>query len=324
MRNLFTLVAIGLLVTPGLRAQAAPPQNARQALLEMFFGKPGSLEKHLPKATIKALREGSGNRPSMLDQFSMIPALANAQGNHIQTFETGSTLLSVDDERTQSKFEVTVENDDLRGDEDEILLAFHSTKDGQPAGTPFFPTLSILMKQETGIWKLNELSITLRVPLADPNFLKAMVTMSQQKATGLGAIAEPNSGPQVSTQARPNEASAMASLRAIVAAETTYANSYPAHGFTCSLSDLDGFGSDTPNEHQAMLIESGLASGKKAGYVFALTGCTGAPSSKFQIVAVPATPGAGTRAFCSDESGLIRYAGDGQSVTCVTSGKPLQ
>jgi hypothetical protein len=319
----FLLLALALL--PSLSASAQPAQqNARQALLEMFFGKPGSLEKHLPKATIAALREASGNGPSMLTQFSMLSALANAQGSHLQTFETGSTLLSIDDERTQSKFEVTVENDDLRSDEDEILLAFHAVKDGQPAGTPFLPTLSVLMKQEAGIWKLNELSITLRVPLADPNFLKAMVTMSQQKATGLGAVAGSNSGPEVSTQGRPIEASAIASLRTIIAAETTYAATYPARGFTCSLSDLDGFGSDFPNEHQAMLIESRLASGKKAGYVFALTGCTGSPSSKFQIVAVPATSGAGARAFCSNEAGLIRYASDGQSVTCVTSGRPLQ
>ena len=319
------LLLLALALTLTLSADAQPvQQNARQALLEMFFGKPGSLEKHLPKATLNALREASGNGPSMLAQFSMLSAFTNAPGSHLQTFETGSTLLSVDEERTQSKFEVTVENDDLRGDEDEILLAFHATKDGQPAGTPFLPTLSVLMKQEAGIWKLNELSITLRVPLADPNFLKTMVAMSQQKATGMGAIAGPNSGPQASAQSRPNEASAIASVRAIIAAEITYAATYPARGFTCSLSDLDGFGSDSPNEHQAMLIESRLASGKKAGYVFALTGCTGSPSSKFQIVAVPATSGAGARSFCSNEAGLIRYASDGQSVTCVGSGQPLQ
>ena len=319
------LLLLALAFTPTFSINAQPvQQNARQALLEMFFGKPGSLERHLPKATLAALREASGNGPSPLDQFAMISTLANAQGNHIQTFETGSTLLSVDDERTHSKFEVTVENDDLRGDEDEILLAFHASKDNQPAGTPFLPTLSVLMKQEAGIWKLNELSITLRVPLADPNFLKTMVAMSQQKATGMGAIAGSSSLPDASTQSRPNEASAIASLRAIIAAEMTYAATYPARGFTCSLSDLDGFGSDSPNEHQAMLIESRLASGKKAGYVFALTGCTGSPSSKFQIFAVPATSGAGARSFCSNEAGLIRYASDGQSSTCMTNGQPLQ
>ncbi len=254
----------------------------------------------------------------------MLSALAKAPNSHLQTFETGSTLLSIDDERTQSKFEVTVENDDLRGDEDEILLAFHATKEGQPAASPFFPTLSVLMKQESSIWKLYELSITVRLPLADPTFLKTLVTMSQQRATGLGAIAGSSGSTEVSPQARPNEATAITSLRTIVAAETTYAGNYPARGFTCSLSDLDGFGSDAPSEHQAMLIESRLASGKKAGYVFALTGCTGSPSTKFQIVAVPAISGMGARAFCSNETGLIRYASDGQSGTCVSSGKPLQ
>jgi hypothetical protein len=49
-------------------------------------------------------------------------------------------------------------------------------------------------------------------------------------------------------------------MRAILTAEIAYATSYQGC-FTCTLSDLDGFGGGEPNEHQAMLINSGLASG---------------------------------------------------------------
>jgi type IV pilus assembly protein PilA len=307
-----------------VNAQSAPAQNARQALLEMLFGKPGSFERHLPKTTIAAITKASNGGPSMLGQFSMLSTFANAPGSHLQTFEAGSTLLSFSDDRTQSKFEVTVESDDLRGDEDEIQLSFQGSKDGQPVARPLMPTLSLLMKQEAGIWKLNTISLTMRFPLADPEFLKAMATMSQQRATGIGAIAQPSAGPGTSVQSRPMEASAIASLRAIVTAETTYANTYPARGFTCTLSDLDGFGADSPNEHQAMLIESRLASGKKAGYIFQLSGCTGSPSAHFQVTAVPATPGMGARAFCADQSAILRSSTDGLAASCTTNGTPLQ
>ncbi len=326
MMRILSALLLALALPAALHAQATVPQNARQALLEMLFGKPGSFQKHLPKATLAALSEASGGGPSMLDQFSMLAALANAPGSQLQTFETGSTLLSFSDERTHSKFEVNVDNDDLRGEEDEIQLSFHGVKEGQPLPAPVMPTLSVLMKQETGIWKLNELALTIRVPLTDPEFLKMIVTAAKQRQAMAAkpSIAVLGSSTVTTGQARANEASAIAAMRSIVTAEVTYSATYPNHGFTCTLSDLDGFGSDSPNEHQAMLIESGLASGKKGGYVFALTGCTGLPSAHFQVVAVPAMAGTGARAFCSDQGGVIHYSADGQGPSCLASGKPLQ
>ena len=68
------------------QAQRAP-QNARQALIDMFFGKPGSLEKHLPEATKAALREASAGGPSLLQQFSMLSAQMNTPQTHFQFFE---------------------------------------------------------------------------------------------------------------------------------------------------------------------------------------------------------------------------------------------
>jgi hypothetical protein len=57
-------------------------------------------------------------------------------------------------------------------------------------------------------------------------------------------------------------------MRTVLRAEITYASSYPTVGYTCTLSSLDGFGGGEPNGHQAMLINSGLASGKRHGFVF--------------------------------------------------------
>ncbi len=292
------------------------PQNARQALLDMFFGKPGSLERHLPEATRKAIREAGAGGPSLLQQFSMVSSQLNTPENRIQTFETGSTLLSVEQPNILTKFEAIVEKDDLRGDEDDIELSFRMFKNGQPEKSPVLPALTCVMKQEKNVWRLSEISVTIRVALADPELLKTLVT-DAQGATGI-AVVTPGSG-----VARADELSAIASMRTIVTAETAYAVTYGNTGYTCSLSDLDGFGQGTPNEHQAMLIESRLASGKKRGYIFSLTGCGSTPSTHFQLTAVPADNAMG-RAFCVDESAVVRASADGQAATCVARGTALE
>jgi hypothetical protein len=73
-----------------------------------------------------------------------------------------------------------------------------------------------------------------------------------------------------------------------------------------------------------MLINPRLASGRKNGYVFALSGCNGTPASRYSVAAVPADPSSGTRAFCSDESAVIRFSADGKANSCLSVGKPLQ
>ena len=78
----------------------------------------------------------------------------------------------------------------------------------------------------------------------------------------ISAMAVPN---LVRARIAANEASAVGSLRAIDAAETTYAVTYPSIGFTCTLRDLQppaGFGN--PDPQHAGLIDAALASGVKA------------------------------------------------------------
>jgi hypothetical protein len=93
---------------------------------------------------------------------------------NLQTFETGSVLLTAEDPRTGQKAEVTVENDALRGDQDDLELTFHAYKDGKTQMSPFMPQMRFSMKQEGQVWTLNEISITIHLPLADPEFLKAI------------------------------------------------------------------------------------------------------------------------------------------------------
>jgi type IV pilus assembly protein PilA len=318
---------IFLFTNPFSGAQATP-QTARQALLDMFFSKtPGTFETHLPQATVAALRKaGANSGASMLTLVSALTAKMNTQGQQLQTFEAGPTLVLIENPQARSKFEIRVERDDLRGDEDEIELSFHGTKDGetQSAGVKF--RLTITMKQETGSWRLNEITMALGVGLTDPDFLKAMTTNIKPAASTMGGgDMRPSVASTPGSMSTANEAAAVGGVRTLNTAEVTYSATFPGRGFTCTLSDLGGMGAGGgPTEHQAMLIDPRLAAGKKNGYVFALSGCNGSPAARYTITAVPADPGSGRRAFCSDESAPIRFSPDGKGESCLTMGRPLQ
>jgi hypothetical protein len=305
----------------GQQGVAPVPQNARQALMEMFFSKtPGTFVKHLPLAT-RSVLEKSGALAG-LQQYSLMASQFEAQGKSLETFETGSVLLATVDPRTGQKVEITVENDALQGDQDDIELSFQTYKSGQPQRTPYMPRLTFSMKMESGIWKLNEISITVRLPLADPDLLKSIEEGMKARTTAANAHIQPQA--QGPTQTVGTDESVVAAMRTILTAQIVYASRYTAVGFTCAISDLDGFGGGEANEHQAMLINSGLASGKRYGYVFALSQCAGNPATRFHLTAAPNGNNFGRRAFCADQSGVIRYSADGNPSTCLAEGVPLQ
>jgi hypothetical protein len=268
-----------------------PPQTARQALIEMFFGTAANhLEKHLPDVTRKAFkRMDSGNGQSFLSEFSMLAIQAKAGGAALQTFDTGPTLLTAEQPRPElEKIEITVERDDLVGDEDQIELGLHMTRNGKEDTTlPVIPRFTFIMKTESDIWRLNEISVTVRLPLADPDFLKGLE--DRQRAQ--------------------NEQMTMWSVQQVTNAEKSYSSRQGR--FACTLSALTS----------TQLLDPQLASGKKSGYVFAISGCDG---SHYKIVAEPAAPDSGQRAFCSDEGGTIRAAADGKATTCLANGEPVQ
>jgi len=317
-----SLAIVALSIAGSMAQQAATPQTARQALLEMFFSKtPGTLVKHLPAATIAALAKSGAM--ANLQAYSMMASL-QTQGNNLETFETGSILLSASDPKTGQKFEITVENDALRGDQDDIELNFQVYKDGTAQRTPFMPQMTFTMKQEAQVWTLNEIYVTIHLPLADPDFLKAITEKMAAAQAGVSSGATTMTPQAQIASPAGSDAMVLAAMRSILTAETTYAATYPATGFTCTLSNLDGFGSSERNEHQAMLINSGLASGRRYGFVFALSQCGPSPAATFRLTAAPNANTMGRKAFCADQSGVIRSSNDGKPETCLASGTPVQ
>ena len=127
----------------------------------------------------------------------------------------------------------------------------------------------------------------------------------------IAAIAIPN---LLRARMAANESSAVESVRTITTAEASYASEHPAVGYTCAFSDL----------HQ--YIGSDL-SRPKNGYQFELTGCTvgdNGATAKYQVVAYPVTVNqTGIRAFCSDDSAVIRVDAGGSPQNCLQGGERL-
>lgn len=274
------------------------PQTARQALIEMFFGQTANhLEKHLPDLTRRSFKKfDSGSGSSLLAEISMFATQAKANGG-FATFDTGPTLLTAEDTRggSSDKMEITVERDDLVGDEDQIEVALHLSKNGQEQALPFVPRITFVLKTEAEVWRLNEISVSVRLPLADPDFLKNMEDQERSR----------------------NEQMTMASLSTVINAENAYRDRNG--GYACKLSTLAASG--TAGGSNAIYFDPELAAGKKNGYVFAISGCD---PLHYKVVAEPAVGDSGERAFCSDESGALRAAGDGKATTCLSRGQPLE
>lgn len=325
MRRIIFSLAGAFVCAVALWGQQNPsPQTPRQALLEMFFSKtPGTFIEHLPAVTRAALVKAGAM--SNLEQYSLLVSQVNAQNPaDFQTFETGPILLSVNNSKTNEKFDATVQDDSIHGETDDIVLSFKVYKNGEAQVTPYMPQLTFSMKKEAQLWTLNEVSLTVHVPLADPNVLKAFTEGMMKARTQTGPTTTLVSHTETPAQPAGTDTAVLGAMRSILTAETTYAATYPAVGFTCTLSDLDGFGGGEPNEHQAMLLNSGLAGGHRYGFVFALSGCTPSPSAKFHLTAAPNGSVFGRKAFCTDQSGVIRSSEDGAAETCLSSGTPVQ
>lgn len=104
-----------------------------------------------------------------------------------------------------------------------------------------------------------------------------------------------------------NEASAVASIRAINTAEISYQFMYG--GFANSLANLGGSEPCTRSAETACLLDESLAGGVKSGYRFAATGGhpNGGQNTSYLVSAAPEVfDRTGRRAFCSTDKNVIR------------------
>lgn len=104
-----------------------------------------------------------------------------------------------------------------------------------------------------------------------------------------------------------NEASAVASIRAINTAEISYQSVYG--GYANSLANLGGAEPCTKSAETACLLDQSLAGDEKAGYRFAAIGGdpNGGQNTSYAVGAAPEVfDRTGRRLFCSSDKNVIR------------------
>jgi len=306
MRHISFVVLLAFAVSIPIHAQtqtsSEPPQTARQALIEMFLGKNAdAFAKHLPELARQALmRKGETPETSMVGRISMI-GRQMTQGEHVETFDLGSTLLVSEQPDGHEKYEVVVEHDYLMGEQDEIELSIQVYRDGQLEFLPVIPRLIFTMTQEKEIWRLSEATLAVHVPLTDPNYLTGV----RKKADEL------------------NENIASVRVNMMTSAESNYAAAHPDKGYTCNLADLVGKTNPTNSQFQRDSAAPDPSSDESNGYLFSVTGCDGNPARKFQITAVPVETDSGMKSFCSDQTGTVRFEAGGKGSACLSRGQVL-
>jgi hypothetical protein len=109
--------------------------------------------------------------------------------------------------------------------------------------------------------------------------------------------------------------SAIGSVRILIAGQVKYAEAHPQLGYTCSLSALpsDGLAADL------------VKNGESNEYVFEISGCPlgvrNSPNWQYTLTARPLL--GGMPAFCSDQSGVVKYDDSGSTKKCLTNGVPV-
>ena len=300
---------------------APPPQTARQALIEMIAGDQKAQFRHLTTEVQQEVSKPSGKGAAAY--MASLSGMVKSAGTDLESFESGSVLFAVSDRKKKEKAEVVVDSDDLSGDQETFQLSVHLYRDGKEQDDEVMalsPKLSVEMKKQENIWRLNNLVVSINLPVGSPKLFQKML---QEKTTGPGLAAQ--AGAQVSDDTIPEKCclDPQQIIQMIGYAELVYAREHPETGFTCSISGLAD-----PNQTSGQLLDrsftKGLANGNANGYRFTLSGCQGRPAGSYQIIAEPASPDAWPKAFCTDATQVIRSSDDGRGATCLTSGKPVR
>jgi hypothetical protein len=306
--------------TFGQPRPSPPPQTARQALIEIISGDQKALQKHLTLEVQQELSKPGGKTAAA--ELASLSGIARQAGSDVKSFDTGDLLLAISDPKKSEKVEVVVESDDLAGDLDTLQLSLHVYRDGNEEDDEimaFSPRLSVEMKKQENVWRLNNLTVSVNVAVGSP---KLFQKLAPQKATGVGVVAG-SAGDHSDFRAEETCCTdPQMMLQLLAAAELNYAREHPQTGFTCSASELAD-----PNHSAGQLLNQpffkGFAGGTANGFRFAIAGCQGKPAGSYQITAEPASPNATPKAFCMDATQIIRTADDGRGATCLAAGRPV-
>ena len=309
----FRAICIFLLLLAGIgygeeRNNAA--QSPRQAVVEMFSGSEAQFKQHLTlemQARLQELTKSSG----------AVPFFSNPQPSdpdHFQAFDLGPILFSFNHPEQHERYEVQIENEEARGDDDIMSLSLHLIRNGMEQEIPMAVRFVPNMKRQEGTWRLNAVTLSATLPVGDPRILDKSLWPLLFASAG----DKPGSASAAVSDDRP-KLSALRAVRMIGLAENIYAQNHPGIGYTCRIADLVNVGKGLDEDGVYRFMDAEFAGGIYNGYRFTLTGCERKPARSFRVVAEPVA-GKG-RAYCSDNTDNLRASDDGRGVTCLISGK---
>jgi len=287
-------------------------QSPRQAIIEMFSGGEAQFRKHLTVEMQAKLQE------MMKDASSAVPlqALATSKTSdpdHFQAFDLGPILFSFNNPEQHERYEVQLDSDEPRGDEELMGLSLHLMRNGIEQEIPVAMRFLLNLKRQEGTWRLNAITLSATLPLGDPRILDKSMWNAFLTANGSKV-----DSPLAPADDRP-KMTALRAVRMIAMAEDIYAQNHPGIGYTCRMSDLVNVGKGLDEDGVYRFMDAEFAGGIYNGYRFTLTGCDRKPARAFRIVAEPVA-GKG-RAYCSDNTKNLRVSDDGRGVTCLIAGK---
>lgn len=292
----------------------APAQTARQAIIEMFSGGDAPFRKHLTvemqSKLAEMMKDSSGASP-----FQALTAAKSSDPDSFQAFDLGPTLFSFNNPQQHERYEIQINSEDPRGDEDVMELSLHLVRNGLEQEMPVGLRFVLNMKQQEGLWRLTALTFSATLPLGDPRILDKSWWGPALFST-FGAT--PDQVPGVVVDERP-KLSPLRAVRMIGMAENIYAQNHPGIGYTCTMADLVNVGKGLDEDGVYRFMDAEFAGGIYNGYRFTLTGCERKPARTFRITAEPVT-GKG-KAYCSDHTSNLRASEDGRGVTCLIAGK---
>lgn len=293
-------------------------QSPRQAMIEMMSGGEAPFKKHLTvemQTKLHNLMKGSlDNAPSPLQ---VLTGTKSPGSNNLQAFDLGPILFSFNNPQEHERYEVQIDSDEPRGDEDIMGLSVHLVRNGVEQQIPVGMRFVLNLKRQEGSWRLNAVTLSATLQVGDPRILdKSWWGPALVAATGGNndtASAEP-----VVVDERP-KMTPLRAVRMIGMAENIYVQKHPGLGYTCTLADLVNVGRGMDEDGMYKFMDAEFAGGSYNGYRFTLSGCDRKPARAFRVTAEPMA-GKG-KAYCSDNTNNLRASDDGRGASCLISGK---
>jgi hypothetical protein len=317
----FRLAICSMLILAGIASgqrHSSPDQSPRQALIEMLSGGEAPFKKHLTlemQSKLQNLMKGSpDNAPSPIQ---MLTGTKSSDSNRFQSFDIGPILFAFSNPEEHERYEIEIDTDEQRGDEDNMGLSLHLVRNGVEREIPVSLKILAKLKHQAGIWRLTTLTMTTTLPVGDPRIWEKS-WWEPTLAAAAGASGETPASSAVVIDERP-KMNPLRAVRMIGMAENLYVQAHPGAGYTCNISNLVNIGKGMDEEGMYKFMDAEFAGGLYNGYKFTITGCDRTPSRMFRVIAEPVA-GHG-KAYCSDNTNNLRAADDGRGTTCLLAGK---